>query len=104
MKKLRCAVCVLLALVMVLALCACGKTDGGTKTDDKSSEGTSTNIMDQGNNDKDKEGVTTEDGITVIQDTVILNMEEQENRPHEIQPGTEIKFVMFNDVVKLIVK
>ncbi len=122
MKKTRQILCLLLALAMVFALCACAKTEEKPAADDKSSStgtdsgktetadntkteedkssssGTSADITAQGNNDKDKEGVTTESGITVIQDTVILNMEEYENRPHEIQPGTNIKFVMFNDV------
>jgi len=110
MKKFRSILCILLAVVMVLSFAACGKkTDDKAPADDAADNkpADDANKPADGGEDKPDDGESAPpsaapgDGVVdtsvALQDTIITSMDEYENRPEGIQPGTEITYVMMND-------
>ncbi|MBR2520585.1 MAG: ABC transporter substrate-binding protein [Oscillospiraceae bacterium] len=103
MKKARAAVCVLLALFMLLGLAACAKDQGGSdkdsgqKTDQGGSSGQS-DKPDQSGTERTGTDTSESDRSKDIPNLIIVSMEEYEAKPKKLQEGTSIDLITFSDV------
>ena len=108
MKKLRAAICILIALAMVLVFCACDKKEkepqepGTTVTDTPKTAAPDTSstpgtAAPEESTAPESQPPAGED-MVLKQNLIITSMSDFEASPHEIQPGTVLKWLAKADV------
>ncbi|NLT39685.1 MAG: hypothetical protein GXX89_04395 [Clostridiales bacterium] len=99
MSKTRSVLCAVLALAMIFAFAACGKpADNG----DKTPQGTEpAGTQSPGASGEPTDALpTSPTGTDIVYNSthLVFSMDEFDNRPRQIQPGTELNFLAGNDV------
>ena len=100
MKRMRAAVCVLLALFMLLGLAACAKDQGSENKDSGQKPEQSDSSGQSGGSETERTGTDTSESEETkdIPNIIIVSMEEYQAKPKKLQEGMSIELICFSDV------